>query len=79
MSDDQSSTAGSSLVTSSEDIAADTKPLLILPDVPVIKSETPSVSTEELSKSLQEYGSTLVSYLCNASDSSTDVSCARRK
>jgi len=68
MSDDQSSTAGSSLVTSSENIAADTKPLLILPDVPVIKSETPSVSTEELSKSLQEYGSTLAEIAVATSD-----------
>jgi len=65
MSGDQSSTAGSSLVTSSENIAADIKPL---PDVPVIKSETPSVSTEELSKSLQEYGSTLAEIAVATSD-----------
>ena len=70
MSGDQSSTAGSSNVTSSENNVADIKSSLNLPNVPAVNSENPNqaanvVSTEELSKSLQEYGSTLVSYFCN--------------
>lgn len=72
MSGDQSSTAGSSNVTSSENNVADIKPSLNLPDVPAVNSEIPNqaanvVTTEELSKSLQEYGSTLVSCFCSAS------------
>ncbi|KAK2467846.1 hypothetical protein APHAL10511_000141 [Amanita phalloides] len=68
MSGDQSLTAGSSIVTSSENIAADSNPSNTFTDA---KHEIPDQATkiDELSKSLEEYGSTLAEVAVATSDS----------